>query len=203
VFFFLSKKGNVTFKDGSRVGQIKMEQLIAFKDPVNSRILDLKEYMIYVHDRSENEFYEYDTIKWHGKNPPKDHTIRIKILLKISNSVFMGMSVLATIGVFIGLLFLFFNIRFRKHRFIKMSSPYLNNLIIIGCLLSYGSIYFLGEYESLLAKSYFKHICVVRVWLLTVGFTLAFGAMFSKTYRVHAILTNATLTKKVMRPCMQ
>ena len=34
---------------------------------------------------------------------------------------------------------------------------------------------------------------------MTVGFTLAFGAMFSKTYRVHAILTNAKLTKKVIK----
>lgn len=39
----------------------------------------------------------------------------------------------------------------------------------------------------------------VRVWLLTIGFTLAFGAMFSKTYRVHAILTNSKLTKKVIK----
>ena len=100
-----------------------------------------------------------------------------------------------------------------------MSSPYLNNLIIVGCLLSYTSIYFLGEYDGF----FFKYICVVtfnfvtvfykvklntllslflnlieiRLWLLTVGFTLAFGAMFSKTYRVHAILTNSKLTKKV------
>ncbi len=35
--------------------------------------------------------------------------------------------------------------------------------------------------------------------MLTIGFTLAFGAMFSKTYRVHAILTNARLTKKVIK----
>ena len=29
------------------------------------------------------------------------------------------------------------------------------------------------------------------------GFTLAFGSMFSKTYRVHAIFTNIKLNKKV------
>lgn len=37
------------------------------------------------------------------------------------------------------------------------------------------------------------------MWLLSIGFTLAFGAMFSKTYRVHAILTNSKLTKKVIK----
>ena len=38
-----------------------------------------------------------------------------------------------------------------------MSSPYLNNLIIVGCLLSYTSIYFLGDLDGFL----FKKVCVV------------------------------------------
>jgi hypothetical protein len=38
-----------------------------------------------------------------------------------------------------------------------MSSPYLNNLIIVGCLLSYTSIYFLGDLDGIL----FKKVCVV------------------------------------------
>ena len=36
-----------------------------------------------------------------------------------------------------------------------------------------------------------------RSWVLSVGFTLSFGAMFSKTWRVHAIFTNIKLNKKV------
>lgn len=36
-----------------------------------------------------------------------------------------------------------------------------------------------------------------RAWVLMSGFTLAFGAMFSKTWRVHAIFTNIKLNKKV------
>jgi gamma-aminobutyric acid type B receptor len=31
------------------------------------------------------------------------------------------------------------------------------------------------------------------------GFTLAFGSMFSKTYRVHAIFTNIKLNKKIIK----
>ena len=37
-----------------------------------------------------------------------------------------------------------------------------------------------------------------RSWVLSIGFTLAFGAMFSKTWRVHSIFTNIKLHKKVM-----
>ena len=196
---FVGMTGNVTFRKGARVGQIKMEQLIAFNDTINGGLLDLRESLIYIHDQNENEFHELERIRWHGKNAPRDHTIKVKLLNKISSTVFLAMSCLALVGILLAMLFLFFNIRFRKHRFIKMSSPYLNNLIIIGCLFSYTSIFFLGEYEDLITKSFFRYVCVVRVWLLTVGFTLAFGAMFSKTYRVHAILTNATLTKKVIK----
>jgi gamma-aminobutyric acid type B receptor len=80
-----------------------------------------------------------------------------------------------------------------------MSSPNLNNLIILGCFLSFMSIFFIGEYEAFVQMNFFSHICVIRVWLLSIAFTFAFGAMFSKTYRVHAILTNTTLIKKVIK----
>lgn len=43
----------------------------------------------------------------------------------------------------------------------------------------------------------FPYICAVRAWLLMAGFTLAFGAMFSKTWRVHSIFTDVKLNKKV------
>ena len=33
--------------------------------------------------------------------------------------------------------------------------------------------------------------------MLSIGFTLSFGAMFSKTWRVHVIFTDIRLNKKV------
>ena len=36
-----------------------------------------------------------------------------------------------------------------------------------------------------------------RAWIMSVGFTLAFGAMFAKTWRVHAIFKSITPKKKV------
>ena len=36
-----------------------------------------------------------------------------------------------------------------------------------------------------------------RTWMLVYGFTLAFGSMFSKTWRVHVLFTNKKLTRKV------
>ncbi|KAK2518344.1 hypothetical protein Q9233_012565 [Columba guinea] len=38
---------------------------------------------------------------------------------------------------------------------------------------------------------------MVRTWILIVGYTTAFGAMFAKTWRVHAIFKNVKMKKKV------
>lgn len=42
-------------------------------------------------------------------------------------------------------------------------------------------------------------VCTARAWLLMAGFSLAFGAMFSKTWRVHSIFTDVKLNKKVIK----
>ena len=82
-------------------------------------------------------------------------------------------------------------------RQIKMSSPNLNNLIIVGCLLCYSSVIILGLDSSLTSEPAFRYICTVKAWVLMAGFTLSFGSMFSKTWRVHSIFTNVQLNKKV------
>lgn len=112
--------------------------------------------------------------------------------------------------------FLGFNIKYRNQRYIKMSSPQLNNLIIIGCMLTYTSIIFLGldsglssigtiysvtkptNAEPFVLEAY-PYICTARAWTLMAGFSLAFGAMFSKTWRVHSIFTDVKLNKKVIK----
>lgn len=80
-----------------------------------------------------------------------------------------------------------------------MSSPYLNNLIIIGCILTYTSVILLGLDSEMTSEKHFRYVCTARAWVLMSGFTLAFGSMFSKTWRVHAIFTNIKLNKKVIK----
>ena len=97
-------------------------------------------------------------------------------------------------------------------RQIKMSSPNLNNVIIIGCILcysrwsvlplysdhqNYSSVIILGLDSSITSVDAFPYICTAKAWILMAGFTLSFGSMFSKTWRVHSIFTNVQLNKKV------
>ncbi|VDO72059.1 unnamed protein product [Onchocerca flexuosa] len=39
----------------------------------------------------------------------------------------------------------------------------------------------------------------VKTWVLSLGFTLAFGSMFSKTWRVHLIFKNIRMNKKAIK----
>lgn len=95
--------------------------------------------------------------------------------------------------------FLFFNIKNRNHRLIKMSSPYMNNLIILGGMLSYASIFLFGLDGGFVSDTEFETLCTVRTWILIVGYTTAFGAMFAKTWRVHAIFKNVKMKKKIIK----
>lgn len=86
-------------------------------------------------------------------------------------------------------------------------------------MLTYLSVIFLGLDSGLSSISAFPYICTARAWLLMAGFSLAFGAMFSKvnlikatvcvyvktairifqTWRVHSIFTDVKLNKKVIK----
>ncbi|XP_028837120.1 gamma-aminobutyric acid type B receptor subunit 2-like isoform X4 [Denticeps clupeoides] len=52
---------------------------------------------------------------------------------------------------------------------------------------------------SFVSEEVFETLCTVRTWILTFGYTLAFGAMFAKTWRVHAIFKNVKLKKTAIR----
>ncbi|KAL3272277.1 hypothetical protein HHI36_022757 [Cryptolaemus montrouzieri] len=146
-------------------------------------------------------------LKWIGKatlngfsrHPPKDRTLLIIEHTRVNKTVYAILASLAVCGIIMASIFLAFNIKYRNQRYIKMSSPQLNNLIIIGCMLTYTSIVFLGLDSGLSSIEAFPYICTARAWTLMAGFSLAFGAMFSKTWRVHSIFTDVKLNKKVIK----
>ncbi|XP_014235920.1 uncharacterized protein LOC106658448 isoform X2 [Trichogramma pretiosum] len=160
---------------------------------------------------SEVKVGEYDTITgtldltrgqpliWRGKSPPKDRTVHIIELSTVNLTIYMVLASVASVGIVMAAIFLAINIKYRNQRYIKMSSPYLNNLIIIGCMFTYSSVIVLGLDSTLSSVNAFPVICTARAWLLMAGFSLAFGSMFSKTWRVHSIFTDVKLNKKVIK----
>ncbi|XP_068205829.1 uncharacterized protein GABA-B-R2 isoform X3 [Palaemon carinicauda] len=138
-------------------------------------------------------------IYWPGGDPPLDRTVKSIEKTSVNITIYAILVTIASLGIVMASTFLAINIKYRHQRYIKMSSPYLNNLIIVGCILTYTSVILLGLDSELTSEATFPYICTARAWVLMWGFSLAFGSMFSKTWRVHSIFTDVQLNKKVIK----
>ncbi|CAB3996723.1 gamma-aminobutyric acid type B receptor subunit 2-like isoform X1, partial [Paramuricea clavata] len=107
---------------------------------------------------------------------------------------------LAVFGLLYSIFFLFFNISKRNHKVVRMSSPMINNVVLLGCFFCYLFVLLLGIDSRFVDNHAFGILCNVRLYVLTIAFSLAFGALFSKTWRVHKIFTaQRAIKKKLMR----
>uniref|UniRef100_A0A183CNZ2 G_PROTEIN_RECEP_F3_4 domain-containing protein n=1 Tax=Globodera pallida TaxID=36090 RepID=A0A183CNZ2_GLOPA len=138
------------------------------------------------HDSAEEQFYLRKSAHW---TPPLDSTLVHRRRQHVSATLSIAMCSLALAGICLALGFFVVNVKYRNHRFIKMSSPNMNNLIICGSLCAYLSVFLLSIDTRLVNERTFERICYAKAWILCTGFTLAFGSMFSKTWRVHSIFT--------------
>ncbi|OXB63784.1 hypothetical protein ASZ78_009030, partial [Callipepla squamata] len=102
-----------------------------------------------------------NSIRFQGLEPPKDKTIIQEELRKISLPLYSILSALTILGMIMASAFLFFNIKNRNQKLIKMSSPYMNNLIILGGMLSYASIFLFGLDGSFVSEKTFETLCTV------------------------------------------
>ncbi|KAM3720296.1 Gamma-aminobutyric acid type B receptor subunit [Dirofilaria immitis] len=183
---FIGVTGPVQFKNNERLGLI---QILQWRNG---------SYMIAgIYDGTEAVLNLNPALKdW---TPPLDATIVVRERQYISFVLFILLSLLAIIGVAIAIFFLIINIKYQNHRYIKMSSPNMNNLIIAGSICTYISVILLGFDTRFVSPNTFVTLCYVKTWVLSLGFTLAFGSMFSKTWRVHLIFKNIRMNKKAIK----
>ncbi|ELU09867.1 hypothetical protein CAPTEDRAFT_178683 [Capitella teleta] len=138
-------------------------------------------------------------IEWKAGRVPLDSLRTLKIRVSISSPLYYTMSALAVFGVILASAFLWFNISRRHSKLIRMSSPNLNNAVVIGCVLAYTSIVFYGIDARYVQNSTLLIACHLRMILLAFGFSLGFGALFAKTWRVFKIFTNKSAKRVVIR----
>ncbi|KAH8266473.1 hypothetical protein KR044_002298, partial [Drosophila immigrans] len=130
-------------------------------------------------------------VKWHsGQVPIAKRVFKLRVAT-IAPLAFYTIATLSSVGIALAIAFLAFNLHFRKLKAIKLSSPKLSNITAVGCIFVYATVILLGLDHSTLpsAEDSFATVCTARVYLLSAGFSLAFGSMFAKTYRVHRIFT--------------
>lgn len=178
--------GPLSFSGSDRVGITEFQQ---------NQGGVLRKVALYIPDSETLDFscFRCNPIIWKDGEPPVARRIVKLSVATIQRSVFVSVSVLSVFGMLLAVAFLAFNLCYRKSKYIKLSSPKLNNMTVVGCLLVYLAIVVLGlDHGTLGSDTHFAVFCTVRAFLLSGGFSLAFGAIFIKTYRVHHIFVRAS-----------
>eukprot|EP00057_Strongylocentrotus_purpuratus_P024910 XP_011679384.1 PREDICTED: gamma-aminobutyric acid type B receptor subunit 1-like [Strongylocentrotus purpuratus] len=178
--------GPLAFENGDRLGRFIIEQ-----------VWDGEPRTVGYYFDNENRFdwSGERNITWIGDNPPHDEIFYESELLTMPRTVYAAISVLSYLGIILAFAFLAFNIALRNQRTIKLSSPNINNIVILGSIMTFTSVVLMGTDARIVSLENMDTICRARLWTLSLGFTLAFGAMFSKTFRVHKIFINKKLQK--------
>uniref|UniRef100_A0A669EYB0 Gamma-aminobutyric acid type B receptor subunit 1 n=1 Tax=Oreochromis niloticus TaxID=8128 RepID=A0A669EYB0_ORENI len=61
--------------------------------------------------------------------------------------------------------------------------------LTVGCMMALAAVFPLGIDGHHIQKSQFPVVCQFRLWLLGLGFSLAYGSMFTKIWWVHTLFT--------------
>uniref|UniRef100_A0A3Q1K258 G-protein coupled receptors family 3 profile domain-containing protein n=1 Tax=Anabas testudineus TaxID=64144 RepID=A0A3Q1K258_ANATE len=149
---FYGVTGQVMFRNGERMGTIKFNQ---FQEGQEVKVGEYNA-IADVLDLINN------SIRFQGVEPPKDRTFVRLQRRHINVPLYSILSTITILGMLMAGAFLFFNIKNRNHRLIKMSSPYMNNLIILGGMLSYASIFLFGLDGGFVSDKEFETLCTVK-----------------------------------------
>ncbi|XP_078501823.1 gamma-aminobutyric acid type B receptor subunit 1 [Lissotriton helveticus] len=141
------------------------------------------------YDSTKDNLSWYNTDKWIGDSPPNDHTKVIITFRYLSQKLFISVSVLAGVGILLGIICLSFNVYNSHVRYIQNSQPYLNNMTAVGCILALAAVFPLGLDGHHIEIWQFPFVCQARLWFLGLGFSLAYGSMFTKIWWVHTVFT--------------
>ncbi|XP_058479206.1 probable G-protein coupled receptor 156 [Solea solea] len=102
-------------------------------------------------------------------------------------------------GILLAFCFLLFTLRFKNNRIVKMSSPNLNVLTLLGSFLTYSSGFLFAVDERLHSQGGTSTaVLQARMWTLCVGSTLVFGPILGKTWRLYRVFTQRLPDKRVI-----
>ncbi|XP_054430951.1 probable G-protein coupled receptor 156 isoform X2 [Pteronotus mesoamericanus] len=102
-------------------------------------------------------------------------------------------------GLLLIVFFLGFTVRYRKNRIVKMSSPNLNIVTLLGSSLTYSSAYLFGIRDrDASGGSSMETLIQVRLSMLCIGTSLVFGPILGKSWRLYKVFTQRVPDKRVI-----
>ncbi|XP_034235282.1 gamma-aminobutyric acid type B receptor subunit 1 isoform X3 [Thrips palmi] len=189
---FLGVSGGVAFSSqGDRIALTQIEQVI------NGSYVNLGYY-----DTQADNLTWANKERWiGGKVPRRDRTCPgpSGAFQRVPwGRGHVAMWSISSLGIVAAIGLIIFNIWYRHRRVIQSSHPVCNTIMLVGVITCLWSVFLLGLDGQFVSPGVYPLVCQARVWLLSIGFTLAYGAMFSKVWRVHRLTThNKPDTKKV------
>lgn len=122
----------------------------------------------------------------------------------ISRALFIVYTILSCIGIGFAVVCLTMNLIFKERKVVKLSSPYLNVLIVVGVILFYVDVILFGVDEGTPAsRCTVNALCMTRLWIASIAFSLLFGTIFVKTWRVYYIFYSDNRHKKGKKTVIQ
>ncbi|XP_063393215.1 gamma-aminobutyric acid type B receptor subunit 1 isoform X1 [Cydia fagiglandana] len=186
---FLGVSGLVAFSSqGDRIALTQIEQLS------EQHYVKLGYY-----DTQADNLTWLDRERWVGGKVPPDRTVIVNELRTVSLPLFACMASLCVAGIIAAIALIIFNCVHRHRRVIQWSHPACNTVMLCGCCICLGAAVALGVDGRWVQPQHFPGLCAARAWLLATGFSMAYGAMFTKVWRVHRHTTKPKAdTKKRM-----
>ncbi|XP_065899549.1 gamma-aminobutyric acid type B receptor subunit 2-like isoform X3 [Dysidea avara] len=184
-FFGLSGEVSFNRRNGDRIGQVRLLQYRC-NDGNLSKVPFAEIYR--GNTRSRLIFLPKENV---GTVYPGDNIANDEEHSYIKAFLFATYTVLSAIGIVFACVMLIFNLWFRKQPYVKISSPYVNILIVVGAVMFYVVVILFGVDENTASFDTVNRLCHTRIWLCATAFSLLFGTIFAKTWRIYFILRHS------------
>ncbi len=148
---------------------------------------------------TSNEIEEHENVSfvWIGTGPPSD---RPAVIVYDYTRQSLYLSSISIFGLALCLVFFIFNCYFRNEKMIKASSPHINNITLLGCAIIFVSISFFAVHSSpTIPVPAQPFMCNVPIWLIFSGFTLSFGSLTVKTWRIYRVFRNPWSRQRIYK----
>ena len=148
-----------------------------------------------------NEFIGGD-FQWFGStDTPSDTPTNMDIYVPIY--VLIISALITVFGMLFACAMWCFNWYYAKHKILLASSQKLNYIIITGTFFAFSTVLILSILESrlglMMSEQLFKTICIIRIWILPLSFTLSYGTMFARAWRIYRIFNDPWVSNRPLR----
>jgi gamma-aminobutyric acid type B receptor len=196
---FLGVSGDVTFNEVG-IRRVTQYLILQFRKNSSKRIVNeeigvwsTNASLVYTKNHTEETTWPFGI--------PYDGVSVVIVINTVHASLTSVMIIFSTVGILFSAACLVFNFYFRNQTLIRLSSPNLNYLIGSGAILLYLAIIVTVLPADTAVFS--SVVCNLRVWLTGFGYSLCYGTILVKMWRVYYIFSNpSTLKKAVSSPIL-